>query len=176
MPQAVIHFGGAEAECLTLTLHGRSLPQAADYWDGNWLVCSAEVSVGAFRGSLGGLLRNEDIGRFHDRVVELSERLTGEALFDTLEGWFDLRLIGDGRGHIEARGRLCDDPVHGNVLEFRLFFDQTYLPPLKQLRAAMEAFPVVGRPDAEPVAAADQQHKPQTCVPQVTRRIDLSTS
>jgi len=133
------------------------LPDATDYWDGNWLACTADVAAGAFRGSVNRLLRNEDIGRFHDRVVELYKRLTGEALFDTLEGWFDLRMIGDGRGHIEVRGQLCDDPVHGNVLEFRLFFDQTYLPPLMvQLRAAMEAFPVVARPDAEPGAAGDR--------------------
>jgi hypothetical protein len=155
--EAVIHFGGVEAECLTLTLHGRSLPYATDYWDGNWLACTAEVAAGAFHGSLDRLLRNEDISRFHDRVAGLYERLSGEALFDTLEGWFDLRLIGDGHGHIEARGQLCDDPVRGNVLEFRLFFDQAYLPPLMaQLRAAMKAFPVVGRPDAEPGAAADR--------------------
>jgi hypothetical protein len=156
MAEVVIRFGGEETEYLSLTLHGRSLPLATDYWDGNWLACTAEVAAGAFRGSLDRLLRNEDIGRFHDRVAGLYERLTGEALFDTLEGWFDLRLIGEGRGHIEARGQLCDDPVHGNVLEFRLFFDQTYLPPLMaQLQAAMEAFPVVGSPDAEPGPAAD---------------------
>ena len=135
-----------------MTLHHRSLPDDTDYWDGNWLACIAEVAGGAFRGSLDRILRNEDIGRFHDQVAELYERLTGEALFDTLEGWFDLRLIGDGRGHVEARGQVCDDSVRGNVLEIRLFFDQTYLRPLMgQLRAAMEAFPVVGRPDAEPL-------------------------
>lgn len=157
MAEPVIRFGGPDADYVILTVHGRSLPHATDYWDGNWLACTAEVAAGAFRGSLDRLLRNEDIGRFYDRVAELYERLSGEALFDTLDGWFDLRLIGDGRGHIEARGRLCDDPVHGNVLEFRLFFDQTYLPPLMaQLRDAMEAFPVVGKPHAEPDAAADQ--------------------
>jgi hypothetical protein len=157
MAEAVIRFGGAEADYLTLTLHGRSLPHATDYWDGNWLACTADVAAGAFRGSLDRLLRNEDIIRFHDRVAELYERLTGEAVFDTAEGWFDLRLIGDGRGHIDARGQLCDDPVHGNVLEFRLFFDQTYLPPLlAQLRAAMQRFPVVGSPDAEPVRTPDR--------------------
>ncbi len=144
----VIRFGDESAEYLTLTFHGRSLPQASDYWDGNWLACTAEVAAGAFRGSLDRLIRNEDIVRFHSGVVELHRRLTGEALFDTLEGWFDLRLIGDGRGHVEARGRLRDDMVEGNVLEFRLEFDQTYLPGLlSQLKAAMEAFPVIGNPN-----------------------------
>lgn len=98
-------------------------------------------------GFLDRLLRNEDIGRFYDRVVVLHDRLNGEALFDTLDSWFDLRVIKGNRGHMEARGQLCDDPVHGNMLEFHLFFDQTYLPSLiVQLRAVLEAFPVVDRP------------------------------
>jgi hypothetical protein len=146
MAEAVIRFGGGEAEYLTLRVHGRNIPDATDYWDGNFLWCTAEVVAGAFRGSLSNVLRNEDLGRFLARVEELYQRLDGEALLDTLEGWLDLRLIGDGRGHIEARGQLCDDPAHGNTLEFRLFFDQTFLPPIiGQLRAALEQFPVVGQ-------------------------------
>jgi hypothetical protein len=145
MAEAVIRFGGDEAEYLTLTVHGRNIPDATDYWDGNFLWCTAEVVAGAFRGSLSNVLRNEDLARFLTRVEELYRRLDGEALLDTLDGWLDLRLIGDGRGHVEARGQLCDDPVHGNTLEFRLYFDQTLLPPIMgQLRAALERFPVMG--------------------------------
>src|SRR5262245_58655106 len=107
----IIHIGGEQAEFLTLTVHGRSLPHATDYWDGNWLACTAEVSAGAFRGTLDGLLRNKDLSRFLERLQGLYERLTGEALFDTLDGWLDLRLIGDGRGHVEVEGQLVDDPA-----------------------------------------------------------------
>jgi hypothetical protein len=143
----VIRFGGDEADHLTLTVHGRSRPDSADYWDGNWLTCTAEIAVGAFQGCVDRLLRNEDVSRFHDRLAALYERLKGEALFETLEGWFDLRVIGDGRGHMEGRGQLRDDPAHGNVLEFRLFFDQTAIPRLlAQLQVILEAFPVIGRP------------------------------
>jgi hypothetical protein len=152
----VIRFGGEDAEYLLLTVHRRNLPGSADYWDGNFLWCTAEVAAGAFRGSLSNVLRNEDLARFLAQVDELYQRLDGEALLDTLEGWLDVRLIGDGRGHVEALGRLCDDPVHGNTLEFRLFFDQTFLPELmRELRAALEAFPMVGRAAAEPDVAPD---------------------
>jgi hypothetical protein len=144
---STIHLGGEQAEFLTLTIHGRSLPDATDYWDGNWLACTAEVSAGAFRGTLNGLLRNEDLSKFLHRLEALYERLTGEALFDTLDGWLVLRLIGDGRGHVEVRGQLVDDPVGGNSLEFRLPLDQTDLSPLMaQIRAVLEQFPVVGQP------------------------------
>lgn len=142
-----IHFGGEQSEFLSLTVHGRSRPDTSDYWDGNWLWCSAEVSAGAFRGTVDCMLRNEDFARFLPRLERLLESLDGEALLDTLEGWLDLRLTGDGRGHMDLRGQLVDAPMDGNSLEFRLSLDQTYLPPLiAQLRAVLAQFPVVGTP------------------------------
>lgn len=55
-------------------------------------------------------------------------------------------MAGDGRGHMEAACRLCDDPTFGNVLECRLSFDQTFLPAvLRQLERALQDYPVVGR-------------------------------
>jgi hypothetical protein len=141
-----IHFGGEQAEFLTLTVHGRSSPDASDYWDGNWLSCTAVVSAGAFHGTLDSLLRNEDLARFLHRLEGLTERLSGEAVFDTLDGWLDVRLIGDGRGHVEVRGQLVDAPASGNSLEFRFCLDQTYLTPLAaQLRAVLDLFPVIGQ-------------------------------
>jgi hypothetical protein len=72
--------------------------------------------------------------------------LSGEALLDTIEGWLDLRLTGDGRGHVDLHGQLVDAPSDGNSLEFRLSLDQTYLPPLMaELRAALGQFPIVGQ-------------------------------
>ena len=150
MAEAVIRFGCAEAEYLTLTVHGRSRPQDTDYWDGNFLWCTAEVAAGAFRGSVSNLLRNEDLLRFLPQLEALYQRLDGEALFDTLDGWMDVQVVGVGRGQIEVRGHLLDDPVGGNQLEFRLALDQTFLPPMiAQVRVALEVFPVVGRSDAE---------------------------
>jgi hypothetical protein len=142
-----IHIGGEQAEFFTLTVHGRSLPHATDYWDGNWLACTAEVAAGAFRGTMDRLIRNEDLARFlHDL-----ERMAGGQdvwpCLEALEGWLSLRLVGDKRGRIEAKGELEDDPAGGNALEFRLSIDQTYLPPLvAQLRAVLAEFPVVGQP------------------------------
>ena len=142
----VIRLGGEEAEFLTLAIRGRNCPESEDYWDGNWLWCTADVAAGAFRGSVSNLIRNEDLIRFLPRLEDLHRRLDGEALLDTLEAWLDLRVIGIGHGQVEVRGSLCDAPVGGNQLEFRLDLDQTFLPAaIAQIRAAVEAFPIVGR-------------------------------
>jgi len=143
---SVIRLGGGEAEYLTLAIHGRKRLESEDYWDGNFLWCTAEVTAGTFRGSVSNVIRNEDLIRFLDGLEVLYQRLDGEAMLDTLENWLDLRVIGVGHGQIEVRGALCDAPVGGNQLEFRLAIDQTYLPPLiGQILAAVEAFPIVGR-------------------------------
>jgi hypothetical protein len=142
----VIRFGGEKAEYLTPAVHGREFPGSADYWDGNWLSCTAEVRVSTFRGRRDGSLRNEELARFLTGLEEVYEQLTGEARFETMERWLDVRVVGDGRGHMEARGQLWDDPVHDHTLDFRLFFDQTFLPPImEQVRAVLAAFPLVGK-------------------------------
>ena len=139
-------LGGADAEYLSLTLHGRSYPGSSDYWDGNWLDCTAEVVVGAFTGRLKQFLRTDDLEGFARELQQLDEQLTGQATLQGMEPWLGVRLIGDGRGHVEVRGRLDDDPAIGNSLEFRMHLDQTYLPALRrQLALALQTYPVVGR-------------------------------
>jgi hypothetical protein len=126
---------GNESGFLSLVIIGRSYPGAADYWDGNWLDCYAEVACGAFRGKVKGSIRTDELEGFHQQLVRLYERLTGEAELVTMERWLGLRVVGDGRGHLEARGTLRDDPALGNTLDFRLYLDQTQLPPVLQQMA-----------------------------------------
>jgi hypothetical protein len=141
-----VRLGGSPAEYLLLVLRGRSHPAASDYWDGNWLDCEAEVVAGPFQGRLGGCIRVEELQDFGAALSTLYERLRGEATFTTMEQWLEVRVTGDGRGHMEVCGRLCDDLVAGNTLVFRLHLDQTYLPPvLRQLATALGTYPVVGQ-------------------------------
>src|SRR5262245_9828947 len=115
-----IRIGGQEAEFLCLTFHRRSHPGSAAYWDVNWLDVTAEVAAGVFRGSLDGALRTDEFERFRGQLAQVYETLTGEAVFETMERWLNVRMVGDGRGHIEAHCRLCDDLAFGNTLDFQL--------------------------------------------------------
>ena len=147
-----IRLGGNDAEYLLLTIHRREFAGSTDYWDGNWLICSVEIAASSFSGSHSNrCLRNDDLSRFLAGLVALNDRLKGEAVLDTMEEWFRLGLIGDGRGHVQATGFLRDDFVEPNELRFRLSFDQTYLAPLiAQCRDVLEAYPIVGQPNATP--------------------------
>jgi hypothetical protein len=141
-----IRIGEYDGEFVSLTLHGRTHLAASDYWDGNWVNCTAEAVVGAFRGRLDRSIRTDELEAFRQQIGGLYERLTGDAILASMERWIRVQVTGDGRGHFEARCRLCEDLMSGNALEFTLCFDQTYLPPLlRQLDRALESYPVVGR-------------------------------
>lgn len=139
-----VHFGSG-VDYLALWIPGRVHAGRQDYWDGNWLRCTAEVSVGTFRGTFEWQLRNEDLLRFMRALEHLDDR-SGVAILDTLDGWLDIQVTRDDQNHIEARCQLMDNPEGGDSLEFRLLLDQTSNSTLMgQLRDVLERFPVVGR-------------------------------
>jgi hypothetical protein len=141
-----IRIGGEQTEYLALTVNGRERPDSSDYWDANWLLCMAEIAAGTFRGRLDSSLRTDELERFYQQVERLNQRLIGDAELTTREGWFTLRLTGNGRGHVEASCQLCNDHASRNTLECRLALDQTCLIPLlKQLAAALGTYPVLHR-------------------------------
>ena len=149
---------GMSAQELTLTVRGaggdryeiavgfRSQSDVEDFDDGNWLACAVRVKAGGFRGDVAVSLRAEEFRRFRDELRRLNATLTGAATFETMEEWTAVRLVGDGRGHIEASGFLVDGFADANRLAFRLDFDQTELARmLRELDAVLSAFPVVGK-------------------------------
>lgn len=134
-------------EFLTITVLGRSHPGSTDFWDGNWVQAAVEVSVGGFRGQVSGNLRADELAAFAERLARLQESLRGEAAFETMEGWLSLRFVGNGRGHLEIRCVVRDQPGVGNTLECVLATDQTFTrSTVGELAAVVQAFPVVGRP------------------------------
>jgi hypothetical protein len=140
-----IHIGGESSEFIELIVDRREHPDATDYWDGNWLSCDVTIAAGSFRGTVRGSLRSEDFRSLLEQIARLHERLSGSAEVRAMEEWLVLTLRGDGKGHIEAGGRVCDNVADGNSLCFRFVLDQSFLPAvIQQLTEACRAFPVVG--------------------------------
>jgi hypothetical protein len=137
---------GEAAEFLSLTLHGRQFPDATDYWRANWLTCDVEVAVGAFRGSFGSVIRNEDLGRFLRGLKLLDEQSSGRATLEALDGWLCLDVVRDGRPRLHVDCQLSDGC---NALEFHLTMDPTDLSKIVgSLQEICETYPVVGDADA----------------------------
>lgn len=132
---------------LRIVVRRRLYPGADDYWDGNWVAAEVSVRAGAFQGAFEASLRTTDFESFRRKLGALYEKLSGEAVFETMERWVDVRVVGDGRGHFEARCGLRDDASFGNRLTFSLAFDQTQVPAvLGRLDEIVRRFPVRARP------------------------------
>jgi hypothetical protein len=138
---------GEGEEFLGMTLLGRSALGAGDYWDGNWVKALVDVHVGGFRGSVDGDLRAEELLRFHRQFELLQQSLRGHAWFETYERWLSIHVAGDGRGHMEVRSVIRDQPVMGNTLDCILVTDQSFTrATVAALAAAVRRFPVIGEP------------------------------
>jgi hypothetical protein len=93
-----------DAHLVVNSLH-RENPQATDYSDGNWLVAAVTIAAGGFRGSFEAQFRTDEFARFRAQLQALYENLAGRAVFDPLEPWLSIEIVGDGKGHFRAACR-----------------------------------------------------------------------
>lgn len=116
-----------------------------EYYDDNWLITKITVGAGGFRGKVDVSLMTDELKEFLGSLQELYKTLRGEAVLETMEDLLELRLQGDGKGHIKLFGRVLDQAGFGNCLNFSLSFDQTELfGSISQLEDVVSAFPVRG--------------------------------
>ena len=142
-------IGAGTAEFVEVEIIGRSVPDATDYWDGNWLVGRVAVAAGGFSGAFDAFFRIDEIQGFRDQLGQLRQTLRGQAALEPMEEQLKLRLEGDGKGHIVVVGQARDVAGTGNVLHFELALDQTYLETLiGSINDILVAYPVRGQPAA----------------------------
>lgn len=142
-------IGLTSGDHLKLTPVARAYPTATDYWDGNWLRVGVSACAGAFQGRQEALLRTDEFARFRAELSVLHETLLGEAVFSSLERWVEVRLVGDGMGHVAVAIEIRDQPGLGNSLRFGegISIDQTDLPRLIDgVDEVLRVFPVIGDP------------------------------
>ena len=146
-PAPRLLIGSLEAEHLLVRPTRYEQAEPTNFYDANWLRTTIELRVGAFRAEYEGTIMNVDFVRFREAVKLLHETLRGEATFDPLEPWVLVRLVGDGRGHVEAKCTATDRLGMGSELRFTLELDQTMLPAiLADLEMLSATFSVRGEP------------------------------
>lgn len=151
MAEAVeVLIGSASSEHVRIIVIGRERPDADDYWDGNWLVTPIDLRIGRFAGDLPADLRADELRRFREGLESVYERLDGEAVLASLDGWIDLTVRCEHNGSLCVTGVADDRPGTGNKLKFRLEgLDQSHLPPIiASLREVERLYPVRSHPDA----------------------------
>lgn len=136
-------FGQSQNERVEIDVHGYERTPVGEYWDDNWLNVDIRVQAGGFKGSVAATFITSELEKFSSELRALFETLSGTAVFTTLENQLNLRLTGDGKGHIDMVGEVADQPGIGNRLHFALKFDQTQLgTSIRELANVITAFPI----------------------------------
>lgn len=133
---------------LSLWIHRRQYPDAADYWDGNWLYSRAVMEGPGARVEIRGpFLHGSEIASFARELAQLDETLQGEARLGRIEPQLEVIMRIDGLGHVAVTVDITPDPLsQAHRFEFEL--DQTYVAPLRtSCRTILERFPIKGAPD-----------------------------
>lgn len=109
-----------------------------------WLKSEIFVKAGGFSGNFKASLENFDFEDFLKQLKSLYIKLDGSAVFQTIENQVKINIVGDGIGHLSAKCELMDFAGSGNVLLFKINFDQSHLPKIiNQLEIITNKYPVV---------------------------------
>ncbi len=139
----IFSFGHSELERIEVDVLGYERAAVGEYWDNNWLVVEIRVHAGGFHGKASAAIIASELIQFATELRPLYETLSGSAKFETMEGQLSLHLVGDGKGHIELRGEVGDQPGIGNRLNFTLNFDQSQLErSVREIEKVTLQFPV----------------------------------
>jgi len=136
-------FGQSEHERIEIEVLRYERAAAGEYYDDNWVTSQIRVRAGGFRGQIDAAVLTGELSAFLAGLRPLHETLRGTAEFSTLEQQLHLRLIGDGKGHIELTGEIADQPGIGNRLHFTLQIDPSQLgASIHKLERVTTEFPV----------------------------------
>ena len=114
-------------------------------WDKNWIQSRITVKGGAFRGQFNCDLMTTEFELFKRELKTLYSKLTGQATFKTLEGQIEIKIEGDGLGHLTIDCEAMDEAGIGNRLNIAMSCDQTQIPDyLRQLDKIIKEFPIRG--------------------------------
>jgi hypothetical protein len=139
----VFSFGQSERERVEVDALRYERAVVGEYFDDNWLNIEIKVQAGSFHGKAEATIQTSELVKFVSELRPLYEMLAGSAEFTTVEEQLSLWLQGDGKGHIELRGKIMDQPGVGNCLHFTLQLDQSQLgASIRELEAVISNFPI----------------------------------
>jgi hypothetical protein len=127
---------------LRITVRGYERNVAFNPYDANWLVCSAEVEVGAFRGAVDASFTTNDFSSFLSDVNNLMNGSAMAATFTTMEDALTFRFTIDHAGRARVTGTLRERGPFEAELSFGFESDRSWLASAhSDLQEIVESFP-----------------------------------
>ena len=136
-PVCVLLFGMVGADHVSLSL-GPLMGNADDPYAAR--PADVTVRAGPFSGAFRTMLRPAELRAFLIPLRAIHDTLAGTALLEALEGTVQLRITGNGSGHMTVAGTFADGIHHDCRLHFAFDIDQTFLPPVIDAASALEEF------------------------------------
>ncbi|HUI07233.1 MAG TPA: hypothetical protein VL486_09535 [Verrucomicrobiae bacterium] len=132
---------------LSIWIHGWQFPEAADYWDGNWLRVTARCEgSGACVEASGAFIQLPELKSFASELARLNEELKGEATLKCIEPTISIHVEANTLGHVTVTVDLTPDHLmqkHSCIFEI----DQSYLSDsLEGCRRVLKEFPMRENP------------------------------
>jgi hypothetical protein len=115
-----ILIGNSESERVIIELVGPGVEK--------WTVAHVEVACGVWRGAFECEFYDGELRQFGKEIQQLYRTLDGTAMLTPIEPNLELKLTGDGKGHIAVAGKAVDEFHTGTHLVFNFSLDQTQLP------------------------------------------------
>ena len=128
---------------LRIWIHGRQFPDSLDFWDGNWLIITANcVSVGSSVWISGPAIHLSELETWYNEATRLYDTLTGEAALKCTEPELDVLLKAESLGHVVMTVQITPDHLSQSH-RFLLEIDQSYLPAfLGQFKTLLTEYPI----------------------------------
>jgi hypothetical protein len=130
---------------LKIWIHHRQFPDLEDYWDGNWLVATAQAAAdGAYVTVVGPFLHLGEFRQWLGELEQLHATLSGQAELPTMEPNLRVTLIAGTLGAITAEIEITPDHS-AQEHHFSVQLDQSFLPQIcSSIRGLLKTYPIVG--------------------------------
>lgn len=160
MPQAHAREPDLMIGGLWLWVHGRQFPESHDYWDGNWVVVTAECRYPqSWVRTEGPIIHLGEIAEFLKGCEALYAKLQGSAVLSCMEPSLRAELTAGQFGHIHLVVSLTPDHL-AEQHTFRSELDQSFLPAIMTgCQALLQRFPLKGHAEEGGVEQADEADK-----------------
>jgi hypothetical protein len=145
---------------LRIWVHGLQFPESDDYWDGNWVVVTAQCrSPQSSVRAEGPIVHLGEIADFLKGCEALYANLRGSAVLSCMEPSLRAELTAGSLGHIQLVISLTPDHL-AEQHTFRSELDQSFLPAvIAGCQEILQQFPLKGQPEGEGVEQADEADK-----------------
>ena len=138
-------FASDDGDSLIIEILGINCPGSNGYFTGNWLDGKIIFSIGSFGGEIASQFHADEFHRFLPEGEKLYKSLNGTAEYNSMGDCLNMKIIGDGRGHIMIEGSLLGPEEGYNKLHFEIYSDQTCLKStLEDIRKLCLKYPVLG--------------------------------